>query len=207
MHDREGEVMLSQLSIHTIVFILSALLPAVHPASEIKQQLGEITIEGASAFSQRELFDIARIKPKQNIKPQTLESIEPQIKNSYLERGFIKVKVSVSQEISAQQGSGSTEIINLKITIDEGPRFFIRRTEVMGNATTNHMVIMRAAGLWPDRPYNPNRIDKWIEGLNRLGRFEPVKRESIKVEVNEQEHFVDVLFQLQEKPGLKIRRH
>jgi outer membrane protein assembly factor BamA len=117
------------------------------------------------------------------------------------------VTVSVSQETTAQQGSGKKEIINVKITINEGPSFYIRRTEVMGNETTNHMVVMRAANLWPDQPYNPNRIDKWIEGLNRLGRFEQVKREDIEIEVNEQEHFADVVFHLEEKPGLKNRRH
>ena len=199
--------MLFQKHIHRTAFILCVFLPIVCFGTEAKQQIGDIIIEGAKTFTGKELLRIAGIKPKQDFKLETEEEIVDRIKGAYLERGFIKAEVSVSQESSVPQISRKKETINLKITISEGSAYHVRRTEAMGNETTNHRVVMRAAGLWPDEPYNPNRIDKWVEGLNRLGRFERVKREDIEVEFSDQEHFADVVFHLKEKPGLKIRRH
>jgi outer membrane protein assembly factor BamA len=199
--------MLIQKYIYRAAFILSVFLPIVCFGTETKQQIGAITIEGAKIFSDRELLRIAGIKPEQTYKPDTNEWIVRRINRAYLERGFIKAEVSVRKESSIPQPTGKQEIIDLKITISEGPAYHVRRTEVMGNETTNHKVVMRAAGLWPEEPYNPNRTDRWVDGLNRLGRFELVKREDIEVNVNDQEHFADVLFHLKEKPGLKIRRH
>jgi outer membrane protein insertion porin family len=204
---REVEGMLLQKHIRRTAFILSLFFPVVCFGTETNQQIGAITIEGGKAFTDEELLRIAGIKPKQTYKPDTNEWITRRIKGAYLERGFIKAEVSVSTDSSIPQSSGKKEIINLKITVSEGPAYHVRRTEVIGNETTNHKVVMRAAGLWPEEPYNPNRIDRWVEGLNRLGRFETVKREDIEIGVNDQEHFADVLFHLKERPGLRIRRH
>lgn len=201
-----GRKMLSKFFAYPSMFTLGLVLPGTYLSETPRQQIGEITVEGANALTTRDVLAIAGVKPKQDFRPETIESIEGRITSAYLERGFIKVDISVSKDSTAQQPARKKESVNLQITIREGPRYFVRRTEVMGNEQTNHGVIMRAAGLRPGEPYNPNRIGKWIEGLNRLGRFEPVKREDIQIEVNEQEHSADVLFHLKEKPGLKIRR-
>jgi len=96
------------------------------------------------------------------------------------------------------------QFVDLQITLDEGVAFYIRRTEVYGGDTTNHHVVMRAVGdLRPEQPYNPELVEKWVIGLNRLGRFERVKKEDIEIRIDKQEHFVDVLFHVKEKPGLK----
>jgi len=196
--------MLSQL-VYLAIFSLGLLLPVAQLSGKPEQRMGEVAIEGANAFTIKDLLAIARVKPKKDFRPETIESIRQRIRNAYLERGFIKAQISVSQDSTAKQPAGQKESVNLKVTIYEGPRYFVCRIEVMGNEMTNHGVVMRAAGLRMG-PYNPNRIDKWVAGLNRLGRFEPVRREDIVIDLNETEHCADVLFQLKEKPGLKIRR-
>jgi outer membrane protein insertion porin family len=196
--------MLSMFFVYPAMFTLGLLLPA-NLSEKPKKQIGQITVEGTYAITTKGVLAIAGVKPKQDFRPETIESIEGRIKSAYLERGFIKVDISVRKESTAQQTTGKKDSVNLQITIHEGSRYFVGRTEVMGNEQTNHGVVMRAAGLRPGEPYNPNRIDKWVEGLNRLGRFEPVKREDIVVELDEAEHEADVLFRLKEKHGLKIR--
>jgi outer membrane protein assembly factor BamA len=197
--------MLSKFFIYPAVFALG-LLPSITHVNGKTKQIGEVSFEGANAFTIKDLLAIAGVKPQKGFRPETIEGIRDRIRNAYLERGFIEAEISVSKDSPAQQASGKKDSVNLKVTIYEGPRYFLCRTEVMGNEMTNTGVVMRAAGLRMG-PYNPNRIDKWVEGLNRLGRFEPVKREDIVIELNESEHCADVLFQLKEKPGLKIRRH
>jgi outer membrane protein assembly factor BamA len=171
-----------------------------------KQEIGDLTYEGANAFTTKNLLAIAGVKRKQDFRPNTIQRIIDRIRSAYLDRGYMNVAIAVNTDSIAQQPTIKKARVNLKVSIYEGPRYFVRRTEVMGNEQTNHGVVMRAAGLRTGEPYNPNRIDKWVAGLNRLGRFQPVKREDIQIEMDEQEHSADVLFHLKEKPGLKIRR-
>ena len=192
--------------VYPAIFSLGLLLPITQLSAKTEQRIGEVTFEGANAFTIKDLLAIAGVKPKRDFRPETIESIRDRIRNAYLERGFIKAEIAVSKDSPAQRASGKKAGVNLKVTIYEGPRYFLCRTEVMGNEMTNHGVVMRAAGLRMGS-YNPSRINKWVEGLNRLGRFELVRREDIVIDLNESEHCADVLFQLKEKPGLKIRRH
>lgn len=192
--------------VYPAIFSLGLLLPSAQLSAKTEQRIGEITFDGANAFTIKDLLAISGVKPKREFRPETIESIRDRIRNAYLERGFIKAEISVTKDSAAQRSAGKNESVNLKVTIYEGPRYFLCRTEVMGNEMTNHGLVMRAAGLRMG-PYNPNRIDEWVEGLNRLGRFEPVRREDIVIDLNETEHCADILFQLKEKPGLRIRRH
>jgi outer membrane protein assembly factor BamA len=187
--------------IYPAILALGISLPV--PGEKPTQQIGEITCKGASVFSTKDLLAIAGIKPGRHFKPETTGNAVSRIKNAYLEKGYIKVEIEVGT--SPQQSSGKYEKTNLTIRIAEGPRYFVLSTEVIGNELTNHGVVMRAAGLRPGEPFNPNRIDRWLRGLNRLGRFELVKRGDIQIDEHEQEHWVHVLFHLKEKPGLRIR--
>jgi len=194
---------LFQKHIYRTAFTLSLMLPIVCFGTERKQRIGNITIQGANVFTDKQLLHIAGIKPKQDFGPETTESIVNRIRDAYLEQGFVKAQVSVCKESAVPDASGRNDYIDIKISINEGPAYHIRRMEVMGSVSTNDGVFMRfvrSAGLRPEGPYNPNRLDKWVEGLNRLGRFEPVKREDIEVHMNDQEHFADLLFHLKEKP-------
>jgi hypothetical protein len=38
-----------------------------------------------------------------------------------------------------------------------------------------------------------------VSNLNRLGRFEKLTKENIEINIDEQEHFVDILIKLKEK--------
>jgi len=192
-----------QKPFYRTAFTLSLMLPIVCFGTERKHRIGNITIQGSDVFTDKQLLRIAGIKPNQNFRSDTTESIVNRIRDAYLEHGFVKAEVSVSKESAVRDASGKYEAIDIKITINEGPAYRIRRMEVMGSGSTNDGVLVRfirSAGLRPEGPYNPNRLDKWVEGLNRLGRFEPVKREDIEVRVNDQEHFADLLFHLKQKP-------
>jgi outer membrane protein assembly factor BamA len=91
---------------------------------------------------------------------------------------------------------------------DKGKGYVIRRIEVWGNETVQHKVVMRAAGtfLIEGSPFYVKKVDDWVRGLNKLGRFERVTKENIELKFNDEERFVDITFHVKEKPNLKIHR-
>jgi outer membrane protein assembly factor BamA len=90
---------------------------------------------------------------------------------------------------------------------DKGKGYVIRKLESVGNEATRHRVVMRAAGseFLLGTPFNPAQVNKWVRGLNKLGRFERVTKENIELKFNDEERFVDITFHVKEKPNLKIR--
>lgn len=172
------------------------------------EKLGQVVVKNADVFSSDQITRIAGIRLGQSINDQVIEKAAQRIKKAYLRRGFIEVEASIRKEVAFDPARDKNRIVHLEIAIDEGSSFHIRRTEVEGNEKTNHNVVMRAAGgLRPDQPYDPQQVETWMAGMNRLGRFERVKKEDIEIKIDKQGHFVDLLFHVKEKAGLRTRRN
>jgi len=176
------------------------LINTTHGQDEKRRfRFGMVEVEGAKTFTPEQIIRISRIKTGSLVKTGDIDKAMQLIKDAYLSRGFIHAEVSISEESKPPLPKAKEGLIDLRITIHEGESFFIRRIEFIGNTTTRHRIVQRATGLHLNDPYNPARLDKAIQGLNRLGRFELVTKEDVTVEINEQGHFVDLLFHLKEK--------
>src|SRR5207247_211173 len=81
--------MLTKFFVYPAMFTLCLLLPGADLSEKPKQQIGEITVEGTYALTTKDVLAIAGVRPKQDFRPETIESIEGRIKSAYLERGFI----------------------------------------------------------------------------------------------------------------------
>jgi outer membrane protein insertion porin family len=109
------------------------------------------------------------------------------------------VKVFIEKNVRGVADNSGVHLADLKIQIQEGQQFFVRRVECAGNKTVRDDLIWRTLGLKIGLPFNPKDIEKSIKRLDRLGKFEKINREDVEISVNEVEHFVDVAFYLKEK--------
>jgi len=166
---------------------------------KIRCRFGYITVDGAKSFTPAQIKVISKIKSGAIANEETIKRAEEMIRKAYLARGFIHAEISLSQEPTPPISEGENCLVNIVINIKEGASFFIRRVEFTGNIVTKDAVVWRAIGLRPGEPYNPARVELSIVRLNRLGRFERISREDVTITINEQEHFVDLDFQLKEK--------
>ncbi len=67
-----------------------------------------------------------------------------------------------------------TRTINLRYVIDEGPRVYIDRINILGNTRTKDYVIRREFRLAEGDAYNPLLVDRAKNRLQRLGLFKKV---------------------------------
>jgi outer membrane protein insertion porin family len=68
----------------------------------------------------------------------------------------------------------SERIINVSYLIDEGPRIYIERINIIGNARTLDYVIRREFRLAEGDAYNPSMVDKAKKRLQQMGFFKTV---------------------------------
>ena len=90
--------------------------------------------------------------------------------------------------------------ISLKIDLDEGKQFFVRRIEFQGNTTTRDKVIRRELALEEGQVYNGNLWELSLLRLNQLQYFEPLKPEQdSEIKQNVQDATVDITLKVREK--------
>jgi outer membrane protein insertion porin family len=92
------------------------------------------------------------------------------------------------------------KLITLKIDIDEGKQFYVRRIEFQGNTTTRDKVIRRELAIEEGNLYNSQLWDLSLLRLNQLSYFEPLKPEQAsEVHQNVADNSVDITLKLKEK--------
>jgi outer membrane protein insertion porin family len=92
------------------------------------------------------------------------------------------------------------KLITLKVDIDEGKPYFVRRIEFQGNTTTRDKVIRRELALEEGQLYNSQLWELSLLRLNQLQYFETLKPEQdSEVKQNNQTNTVDITLKVKEK--------
>ena len=73
-----------------------------------------------------------------------------------------------------RRASPARALINVTYVIDEGPRIYIERINIIGNLRTRDYVIRREFRLAEGDAYNPLMVDKAKKRLQQLGFFKTV---------------------------------
>lgn len=167
--------------------------------SDVCARIGKISVENAENFSSKQILKISSLKSGMKIKADTVDIARERLKRAYLDRGFIQINIFIKREPEIATRNSQAKTCSIIFKIEEGHPFRIRRIEFMGLGQTDHFLALRATGLNLDQPYNPLQVDSWIRNLNRLGRFEKMEKKDVEITLNEQQHFVDVLFIVKER--------
>ena len=92
------------------------------------------------------------------------------------------------------------KLISLRIDLDEGKQFYVRRIEFQGNTTTRDKVIRRELALEEGQVYNGNLWELSLLRLNQLQYFDQLKPEQdSEIKQNVQDGTVDITLKVKEK--------
>jgi outer membrane protein insertion porin family len=95
-----------------------------------------------------------------------------ELRKAYSALGYINETNIPNTEIDDEH-----KTITLKIDVDEGKQFFVRRIEFSGNTTTRDKVIRRELALEEGQIYNSRLWEMSLLRLNQLNYFEALKPE------------------------------
>jgi outer membrane protein assembly factor BamA len=162
-------------------------------------RVGRIEILGSGHLTDTVVIHLCAISPGALLDDQSIEGCAERLKERYRADGFMKAQVDIRPAYKEPKGDAKEGIVDIVVRIDEGARYFIGRIEFKGNEKTRHRRAQRAAGIQLGSPYDPGQIRKWVQALNRLGKFKTVTNEDVHIETDEREHSVHVLFNVREK--------
>ncbi len=117
------------------------------------------SLRGNLLFAQGEIFNGSLID-------KTVEKLTLAV----AEQGYAFVRVRPKARPDA-----ATRTISLTFTVEEGPRIYIERINIVGNTRTKDHVIRREFRLVEGDAYNPLLVDRAKKRLESLGLFKAVK--------------------------------
>ena len=161
-----------------------------------RYRLKEITFSGNKAVTNtaglRALF---KIKDGEIFDTEAVRKGLESLRKAYAALGYINFTPVPNTEADDEK-----KLISLRIDVDEGKQFFVRRIEFQGNTTTRDKVIRRELALEEGQVYNGNLWELSLLRLNQLQYFEVLKPEQAsEIKQNVQDSTVDITLKVKEK--------
>src|SRR5208337_1952592 len=159
-------------------------------------RLKEITFSGNKAVTDTSrLRALFKIKDGDVFDTEAIRKGLENLRKAYAALGYINFTPVPNTDADDEK-----KTISLRIDLDEGKQFYVRRIEFQGNTTTRDKVIRRELALEEGQVYNGNLWELSLLRLNQLQYFEPLKPEQdSEIKQNVQDATVDITLKVKEK--------
>ena len=185
-------------------------LKIVVPITEGKVfRVGELKVEGNSIFSEEQILAFIGLKKGEIADGKRLQDAvydeKTGMKSVYGQQGFIQFNAEYEPEFKDNPANPNEGIVDIKITIDEGKQFTLRRLEFTGNTFTRDRVMRREFLLNEGDIYNSRSLEVSIVRLNQTQYFDPIdKDQDVEIRTDEEQGDVDLNVKIKEKGRQQI---
>ncbi|MGA2904299.1 MAG: outer membrane protein assembly factor BamA [Candidatus Korobacteraceae bacterium] len=161
-----------------------------------RYRLKDITFTGNKAVkSTQALRSLFKIKDGDIFDTEAIRKGLEALRKAYAALGYINFTPVPNTDADDEKRT-----ITLRIDLDEGKQFYVRRIEFEGNTTTRDKVIRRELALEEGQVYNGNLWELSLLRLNQLQYFQPLKPEQdSEIKQNVQDGTVDITLKVKEK--------
>jgi outer membrane protein insertion porin family len=183
-------------------------LKIVVPVTEGKIfRVGELKVEGNSIFSEQQILAYVGLQKGEIADGKRLRSaLYEDLKKIYGAQGFVLYDAELEPEYKDNPANPKEGIIDVKITIDEGKQFRLRRLEFTGNTFTRDRVLRREVLINEGDIYNQIGLERSVLRLNQTGYFDPIdKDKDVEIRTDEEQGDVDLILKVKEKGRQQIQ--
>ena len=163
-------------------------------------RLGNVEIEGASAFSPKKIRSMLTLNTGDVVDGERLSKwLFEDLKKLYAENGYIQYTAEVTPEFNLAR-NGSEGIAAFRIEIDEGRRFKILKIRFKGD-NLPETELRQLLLIHDGDTYNQTLFEKSIDRLNDTGLFELIDKDrDADFRTNDEEGLVDIAIKLAKRP-------
>lgn len=171
------------------------LIITINVDEGVLYRFGDINIEGATVFSPEQMKAMLSFHPGDIADGEALSRwLFEDLKKAYGEKGYIQYTAEVTPEFKRDsEGAG---VVNLKVDIDEGSLFKIRKIEFIGRNLLQdelrNLMLIGEGGI-----FNQLLFEDSIKKLNQAGLFQFIdKDKDVDFISNEEERLLDLRIKL-----------
>lgn len=183
-------------------------LKIVVPISEGKvYRVGELKVEGNSIFSEQQILAIVGLQKGEIANGKRLRTaLYEDLKKYYGSAGFVQYDAELNPDFKDNPTNPKEGIIDVKITIDEGKQFRLRKLEFTGNTFTRDRVLRREMLINEGDIYNQIGLERSVLRLNQTQYFDPIdKDKDAEIRTDDENGEVDLVLKVREKGRQQIQ--
>ncbi|MEP6704922.1 MAG: outer membrane protein assembly factor BamA, partial [Acidobacteriota bacterium] len=169
-------------------------------------RVGELKVEGNSIFSEQQILAYVGLKKGEIADGKRLQdAVYEDLKNVYGQQGFVQYNAEFEPDFKENPANPAEGIVDIKISIDEGKQFTLRRLEFTGNTFTRDRVMRREFLINEGDIYNSRSLEISVARLNQTQYFDPIdKDQDVEIRTDEEQGDVDLIVKIKEKGRQQI---
>jgi len=169
-------------------------------------RLGELKVEGNSIFSEQQILGYVGLKKGEIVNGKRVQdAVLEDLKKVYGAQGFVQYNADFEPEFKDDPKNPEEGIVDIKIVIDEGKQFTLRRLEFTGNTFTRDRVMRREFLINEGDIYNQQYMEISVARLNQTQYFDPIdKDQDVEIRTDEEQGDVDLIVKVKEKGRQQI---
>jgi len=167
-----------------------------------RYRLGEITIEGSKLLSPKQILEMLDLKSGDVASNEVILGwLDGKVGRVYADSGHIQYTYDVDPQYRLTSEGGN--IVDFKISIDEGRLFTVRKIEFVGNKHNPDQMLHRVLLIREGDPFNQSLYEDSIRNLNQLGLFDEIDGDrDVELKPTDRRAQLDLIIHLKERARL-----
>lgn len=169
-------------------FVAGNCIVTIEVEEGIRYRYGNFKIEGAKAFTEKEILEMSELKTGDVADGEALqEFLYKKLKEIYGDKGYVLYNAEFEPKFIKPQAKGLDGTVDVLITIDEGQLFRLTSIQFIGIEKEKADELRELFSLKEGEIYNQSKIEEGIKKMNETKQFYIADKDrDVEIRTNEE---------------------